>query len=325
VCDILTAFNKRLQKKYNVIEGFDFDPHEDSWRCNLCEGKMIYVSKSINGRTDHFRHYASQNCSYEPESEIHLEMKRHIYEEFPKYNKIKSKDLERNINNKAVLDVYFELENDIRIGFECQVSNINWNTFKKRMEIYKENNIYVIWLFHYDSFLHKETVNFDEKINPELLYNLYGLNANIVRPNSFINEISVIYFDAVYFYRDQNIFSISFSPLEVLRDSSEDLFNDYVNNENYIQYYETKKLAFERIFPSLKVGQIKENLDFNIALFQEPTKNENNYIYLDNKEEIKKVIDNTSKGYYDKELHHYFTGLNKYELKENFRKFIHFK
>lgn len=286
---------------------------------------MMYVKRSMDGKTDHFRHYSSARCKYqhEPETERHLEMKRFVYEEFPKYNDVRVKEIEYRIFNDARLDVYFELNNGYRIGFECQHSKLSLEDFEKRMEIYLENDIYVIWIFDYFSFLHHDSINFEYKINPELLFNIYCKKAIITKPNPLISEdIIYTYDDRVYFYKNKNIFSISFSSLEVVRDSSKDFINDYVNNENYIQNYDTKKLAFETILPSLEIQQFKENFYYKIALFQDPTKDENKYTYSDYKEKVKKVIDNTSTGYYDKELHHYFTGLNKYELKENLEKLL---
>ena len=251
---MLSAFNQNLQKKFNVIDGFDFDPHDYSWSCILCGDKMSYVTKSINGRINHFRHYSTKNCNYEQESETHLEMKGYLYEEFPKWNDIKLKDLEHNIDKQVILDVYFELNDGYTIGIECQVSKMSWGEFEKRMRIYDEKNLFVIWIFHYDSFLSTQPLSFDYEINSKYVYNEHFLNAYFSKSDTLIQQVHDIYNNRVYFYRNNKIFSISFpTELEIIKN---------------VLYF-SRGLTVEKELPSLNISEFLQKSGYKIALFNQ--------------------------------------------------------
>lgn len=131
---------------------------------------------------------------------------------------------------------------------------MSWGEFEKRMRIYDEKNLFVIWIFHYDSFLSTQPLSFGYKINSEYVYNEHFLNAYFSKSDTLIQQVHDIYNNRVYFYRNNKIFSISFpTELEIIKNV----------------YYFSRGLTVEKELSSLGISEFLQKSEYKIALFNQ--------------------------------------------------------
>jgi competence CoiA-like predicted nuclease len=134
----LTAISKDSNKEINskdiVESSFDYE-------CKHCKNKMIFVSRSFNGRIQHFRHESKCKFETEPESTEHLLGKQMLMEKLNLFNK----QLEVKIDNHIV-DIIGENDGK-KYAIEYQCSPISIDDFVDRTNTYILNGFCPIWIF----------------------------------------------------------------------------------------------------------------------------------------------------------------------------------
>ncbi len=138
----ILAFNYELGQIFNVLDGLSYNFESYTWLCLACK-KQIFYSDVLG----YFQHKGNKACGFEPETIEHKTMKSYWYENFPKFNPIKTKVLEKKVGDQIV-DVYFELQNDKKIAIECQNSQISKKKLIERTKNYTKKDIYVLWIFN---------------------------------------------------------------------------------------------------------------------------------------------------------------------------------
>ena len=177
--------------------------------CPHCFEELIFVNgvKVIT----HFRHKIESNCSSEPETPIHLEMKSYIKEFF----NLTDEEIEyTKLSNKGFKPDGFIIEKNIAL--EVQHSITSKEEFIQRNEKFSKNNISVLWIF-------------DKEIVTE-------------NPSAMIRKAHEIYFGRVYAY-DKNIkkiIPIHFHP-------TKRWIPEFNGHGGYYKFYKTRKILQENI------------------------------------------------------------------------------
>jgi len=142
------------KKYYDIIK-----ENKDNLICPHCNKKLIFVDGTFVIK--HFRHHKLSDCSFEPETKEHIQMKK-FFCKFFKLNPLIN--LEVNLGF-AIPDIYIPKE---KIAIEVQRSELSYKKFIERTENYTKNGIYVLWVFHED--LVKENVSNTLKKAHEIYY-----------------------------------------------------------------------------------------------------------------------------------------------------------
>lgn len=134
--------------------------------CPQCD-EMVILKKGTKV-IHHFAHHPFQDCEWwEPESQLHLEMKLFIKNLFEKQwsNYSKIVELEYRISN-LYADVYVETVTGLKIAIECQVSYKPIQKIIEKTKIYSDNDIYTWWIFsgHTKKMHHECLDHFDNLI-----------------------------------------------------------------------------------------------------------------------------------------------------------------
>jgi len=229
--------------------------NKDNLVCPYCKNKVIFVNGQE--KIEHFRHKVENNCSFEPETIEHLNMKLFLINSL----KLNKEQVEVNLGYSKP-DLFIKEKN---LAIEVQHSPISEQKFIERTSNYSKNGIYVLWIF--DSCLYKKRVA------------------------SFLRKAHELYFGRVYFFIKNKIVPIHFKPKQVWVEEKEipeyiDNFEDYKNNgfEPYYNkvggYYKTLKTEKEIEFG--KTIDIKlENL-----LFSRNNWKTNNYLIAKFNDEV---------------------------------------
>ena len=159
---MLKAINKKREKVFakDLIE-----KDRGKFTCPNCKSKVILIlpKKKIN----HFRHYNSESCESEPETEEHLQMKTFFYLKMIELG-FKNVDTEFKIGNR-IADVYAE-KNRLKYIIECQCSPISLDEINQRNKDYMEKySCYVLWSFG-KKFWKFNFINHNFKIPDSLFY-----------------------------------------------------------------------------------------------------------------------------------------------------------
>lgn len=146
--------------------------------CPHCKDKVIYADAIF--KIKHFRHKAKRVCESEPETETHIQMKKFICEFL---NENPKQVLEKNLGF-SIPDLYIK---DKRIAIECQASQISIRKFIERSINYHKNGVFVLWIWDYDLVRRKKCQRLFNKI------------------------LRRMYHNRIYFYDNENIFSLQFT------------------------------------------------------------------------------------------------------------------
>lgn len=226
-----------LQNKENII-------------CPFCKEKLILVNGII--KIVHFRHFIESQCSPEPETKEHIEMKQFFIDNL----NLNKDSVEVNLRF-ARPDVFIKERN---LAIEVQHSAISEEKFLERTTNYTNNGIYVLWVF-------------DECLLGE---------AN--RISKLLKKAHELYFGRVYIFRENGIFPAHFNPVERWVEEREipeyiEDFEEYKNNgfEPYFKkvggYWKTlktiKDVTFDDKYTELSI--------YNIV-FQQNTWKNNNFL-----------------------------------------------
>lgn len=134
---------------------------EDDWNleCPICREKLIFVREGSDGTIPHFRHKNSASHVSVSEGKVHLQAKKHIYEELKdvkSYRETPDIKFEQKIESKlsdsssqslydrgfAIADIVIEDE----FVVEVQCSRQGWSEFKKRTRFYNDHGYKVLWV-----------------------------------------------------------------------------------------------------------------------------------------------------------------------------------
>lgn len=141
--NMLSAIRNFDKKK--VIAEYE-EKDAGGYVCETCGGAMSII-KSLP-KVDHFRHYVRGNCKSEPESLLHMTTKLKIFEYLKRSHKrsIRIIEVEHRIGSELRPDIYLETILGTRIAIEVQVSPLTIEKLYHRTSLYREQNIYVLWV-----------------------------------------------------------------------------------------------------------------------------------------------------------------------------------
>lgn len=116
---------------------------EAPFYCPECEEEVRLRKGKV--RTHHFAHIPPVTCQYGVgESEIHLKAKKEIYEALLTKTNCEKCALERNLDGiRPDISLYI---NNIAVAIEIQNSKISIDEIYRRMSLYTQKKIYVLWV-----------------------------------------------------------------------------------------------------------------------------------------------------------------------------------
>ncbi len=220
--------------------------NKDNLICPFCKEKVNFVNGQI--KIAHFRHHIKSECSTEPETIEHLNMKRFFID---KMNLTKS-NVEVNLGF-AKPDIYLP---EKRIAIEVQHSSISLDNFLLRTKKYTDNNIAVLWIF--DSCLLRENVS------------------------ALLRKAHELYFGRIYLFNNDSIIPIHLNPIKKYVEEKEipeyiDNYEEYVNNGRQ-PYWKTVG-GYEKILKTKKEVIIGDEINiFSDLLISRNTWKGNNYL-----------------------------------------------
>jgi hypothetical protein len=177
--------------------------------CPVCFSKLDFVDGLQVIK--HFRHKVSSDCSWEPESPQHIEMKLFCKDFFG----LSDNELEYNLHF-AVPDL---LDKKKGLAIEVQRSNITKKKFLDRTNNYTLNNLGVIWIFHED------------------LLELTTKEQNIP---ALLKCAADNFCGVIYIYSDKNIYPVRLKPCYRYVPSYDD-YETGITFGGYITKYKKKK------------------------------------------------------------------------------------
>ena len=110
-----SAFCPILDREYSNHNLPDKYEHF-KWKCPEC-GRKVYYNEGLG----YFQHKGVPRCGREAESIEHKVMKAYWYLMIPKFNPVRTKEIEYRIDGHEI-DVYFEFEDGKKVAVECQNS-----------------------------------------------------------------------------------------------------------------------------------------------------------------------------------------------------------
>lgn len=133
---------------YGQVDADEASLLDDDYYCPNCDAKVVLRNGLV--KIAHFAHL-SKTCQYAGESQLHLQMKKQIYQYIIKTigKKVKSLKLEKKLHSVRP-DIFIE-GNRKNVAIEVQASALTPAEILHRTEKYKEENTYVIWVIPYDS------------------------------------------------------------------------------------------------------------------------------------------------------------------------------
>ena len=139
-----------------------FDRKAD-YRCPGCGEHVILAKGSY--KIPHFKHEAHTACEYSGETMDHLKAKAWLYKNLKRRPDVEIVEAECTRFDGIRPDVAFLYKGNW-IGFEIQHSGISVEEIKCRMNKYKNNNVFCLWIATQKTFDKIKEVSFD--IDPEV-------------------------------------------------------------------------------------------------------------------------------------------------------------
>lgn len=208
---VMKMLSANLDEKRVLAE--DIDDRELNFSCPFCNESMILVKGKI--KIDHFRHYSRKDCEPEPETEEHLSGKLFLYKFFKKQFHC---ELEPKLDGFRPDVFVIALGRKIAVEYQC--SPLSMEEFIFRTERYRENGIYVLWIFGNNNFCKDAS---DEA------------EAGVFRLRNVEKKAHELYFGRVYYLGKRKIIEqIKFKAYTSVKSSN---WNGY---HEWIKYY--KKL-----------------------------------------------------------------------------------
>ncbi len=194
----LTSVNERKVS-------FETSKSEGPFYCPCCK-KEVGLKKG-DKKIHHFYHIKENpECTVPKESEIHLRIKKEMYEHFTKLRNCRKCELERNLKGvRPDISLYID---DTAVAIEIQKSDISCDLIRQRMIRYSQLNIYVLWVI------------------PELLLkkksNYYGASREYHNFKDWEKFLHKMYNGRLYYWNGgTNVDAVHFTPESLFHDGDE--------------------------------------------------------------------------------------------------------
>ena len=129
-----------------------------NYYCQISGEKVILKKGEL--KIHHFAHYPGSECvHWESESGLHYSMKYKILEELCESNNVNMIELEYPVYDEfgmLVPDVYAELEDGVKVAFECQISHKHISAILAKTIRYSRMGIHTLWIFSSNELLGTE-------------------------------------------------------------------------------------------------------------------------------------------------------------------------
>lgn len=154
--------------------------------CQVTDEKVILKKGEIN--IHHFAHYPdSKYVHWENETEEHKSMKSKVLEYIKETNNVIMIELEYPVYDEfgyLVPDVYTELEDEIKVAIECQISHKSISDILAKTIRYSRMGIYTLWLFSSNDLLGYNRQRIRLPSMEREVYNIIG-NLFVIENNKF--------------------------------------------------------------------------------------------------------------------------------------------
>lgn len=157
---MLTAMDESDCKVYaDDVYKTDENGNKLKYYCPECGDELILRQGRIN--IPHFSHKHDTMCLFRKnggESYVHNHMKHAVKTLVERDNRVKVSDLEHKIGNR-IADYYFEVNRYglKKVAVECVHKHTDADEFDLKNEFYRDNGIYVIWVFDTGRFSENRT------------------------------------------------------------------------------------------------------------------------------------------------------------------------
>ena len=233
----LTSVNERKVS-------FETSKNEGPFFCPCCK-KEVGLRKGYK-KVHHFYHINDNpDCPIPKESEIHLRIKKEMYEHFNKLRNCRKCELERNLGDvRPDISLYID---DTPVAIEIQKSDISCDLIRQRMQRYSHLGIYVLWVLP-ELLIH-------EKANP------WGEIKKYHNLKDWEKFLHVMYNERLYYWNGgTNVDAVHFEPARLFHDGDE--YGDsywYDAKKRMVPDYLEKQLCVEDNFTysQCRAGSVK--------------------------------------------------------------------
>lgn len=188
-------------KNGNKVIGWEAKK-EDNYYCPSCEEQLILRQGEI--KVHHFAHIAENGCRHgAPETELHLWMKKCLYQRFSKTSLYQEVKLEYRIGD-CIADIYLKNMRKQEIAIECQTSSLDITEFRRKTAYYSYRGIYTLWLFSGNIELDKRMVKLVHSHGSRLNYSADEVERKCHR----------WFYGRIYYFYNDKIYAIHFHPIE---------------------------------------------------------------------------------------------------------------
>ncbi len=171
---------------------------ESFYYCPDCKEQLLLRQGEI--KVHHFAHLAETQCKYgSNESELHLWVKKSLYQWFSQSSLYKQVSLERQCGD-FIADLLLENKRSQKIAVECQVSNIEIDDFRKKTAKYSYQGIFTLWVFAGDARLDKNLLQLVHSPGSRLRFLTDPVQRKCHR----------WYYGKIYYFYNNNLYAIHF-------------------------------------------------------------------------------------------------------------------
>lgn len=190
-----------IDEKGNQVVGWDAEK-ESRYYCPGCEEKLILRQGEI--KVHHFAHIAENGCWHgAPETELHLWIKKYLYQKFLGSSLYQEVKLEYKIGDR-IADIYLKNMRRQEIAVECQTSGLDITEFRRKTAYYSYRGIYTLWLFSGNTELDKRMVKLVHSHGSRLNYSTDEVGRKCHR----------WFYGRFYYFYNNRIFAVHLHPIE---------------------------------------------------------------------------------------------------------------
>lgn len=190
-----------VDSKGDRVVGWEAEK-ENAYCCPSCEEQLILRQGEI--KVHHFAHVAESNCQYGvPESELHLWMKKFLYQEFLRSSFYKEVKLECRIGDH-IADLHLVNMRNQEIAVECQVSGLDIPLFRRKTAYYSYRGIYTLWLFSGNSEMDKRLIKLVHSQGSRLNYSADEVERKCHR----------WFYGRIYYFYNDKVYAVHLHPVE---------------------------------------------------------------------------------------------------------------
>lgn len=232
-------------KRYLATER-DVVHKERFYICQEC--KQNTFLKIYTDRLSHFAHYAdNKECtgSWEPDSELHMTMKKDVYDYFKSFPWVQTIEIEYPTDigkERLISDIFITTQNGENINIECQATVYDMYHMLKRVEKFSSVGIHTLYIFEIDNFGNR-ILNWNEDV---YISSTINVNKDTDKDNSDTNKddnnAGSLYIHRFYLYNSdltlrEKYSNIMFSVDRVYgRDPYPMISSVYINSVKFDEY-----------------------------------------------------------------------------------------